>query len=97
MIIFFDDDGYIQSYVDGGGMELPDYNQTELPERVIPANFRSDFKPNYFIYNGNKIIVNELYQEPQPQKEVNRIAVLEQLVQLQAKKIMELETGGTNE
>ncbi|EFI83138.1 DUF2977 domain-containing protein [Listeria grayi] len=43
---------------------FPDYNQTKLPERAVPANFRSDFKPNHFIYNGNKIIVNKLYQEP---------------------------------
>ncbi|EHD4920013.1 DUF2977 domain-containing protein [Listeria monocytogenes] len=97
MIIFFNNDGYIQSYADSGKTEYPDYNQTDLPERLVPENFRSDFKPNLFIYNGNKIIVNELYEEPKPQKEINRLAVLEQLVQLQAKKIMEIETGDKNE
>lgn len=89
MIIFYDDNGYIKQYVTFSDTDVPDLNKVELPERLIPDDFYSDFKPNYFIYNGNKVIKNEFYQPPKPTKEgPSRLDILEQLVQLQAKELL---------
>lgn len=91
MIIFFDENGIIESYVDFGEIEVSNLNKVRLPEKKIPENFREDFKPSLFIYNGNSILKNQFYKPPAlPTESPSRIQVLEEMVETQSSEVVSL-------
>lgn len=59
MQILLNSDNTIAAYVNIGAL-----TGSVNYDGVLPDNFVSDFKPNYFILNNDSIIINPNYVEP---------------------------------